>query len=387
MQPGDFKVPEAGRVIHTPQAYHAFVPAPLPPAIDYNPSLVRLLSVADAALSELSGLGQILPSPNLLIAPYIRREAVLSSRIEGTQTSLADLLADEAGRTPQSPASDVHEVRNYVVALQYGIDRLQSLPLSLRLVRELHQRLMQGVRGDRATPGEFRRSQNWIGPHGCTPANAPYVPPPPQEMNQALAEWETFLHRRDELPDLIQCALLHEHFEAIHPFLDGNGRVGRLLITLFLIERGRLSQPLLYLSEFIERNRSEYYRGLQSIRTDGNWDGWLHYFLAGVQWSAKRAARQALQLLALREEMRTKLADEPRALKLVDALFENPYIDAGRITGLLDVSVPTARKTLAVLEKAGLVSETTGRTWGRQYLARGVLAAIEDPGEAVESQQ
>ena len=384
MQAADFRSPEAGKVVTTPQGYQAFVPAPPPPAINYSPSLVRVLSLADAALSELSGLGQILPSPNLLIAPYLRREAVLSSRIEGTQASLADLLADEAGQTPQAPASDVHEVRNYVVALEYGIDRLQSLPLSLRLVRELHQRLMQGVRGDRATPGEFRRSQNWIGPHGSTPANAPYVPPPPQEMNQALAEWEIFLHRRDELPDLVQCALLHEHFEAIHPFLDGNGRVGRLLITLFLIERGRLSQPLLYLSEFIERNRTDYYRGLQAIRTDGDWDGWLHYFLAGVQWSAKRAARQALQLLALREAMRMKLADEPRALKLVDALFENPYIDARRTVRLLGVSDPTARKTLAVLEKAGLVSETTGRSWGRQYLARGVLAAIDDPGEAVD---
>ena len=387
MQAVDFRSPEAGKVISTPQGYQAFVPAPLPPVIDYNQSLVRLLSLADAALSELSGLGQILPSPNLLIAPYLRREAVLSSRIEGTQTSLADLLADEAGQTPQAPASDVHEVRNYVVALQYGIERLRSLPLSLRLVRELHQRLMQEVRGDRATPGEFRRSQNWIGPHGSTPANAPYVPPPPREMNTALAEWETFLHRRDELPDLIQCALLHEHFEAIHPFLDGNGRVGRLLITLFLIERGRLTQPLLYLSEFIERNRSDYYRGLQSIRTDGDWDGWLHYFLAGVHWSAKRAARQALQLLSLREEMRMTLADEPRALKLVDALFENPYINANKVSSLLGISDPTARKTLVVLERAGLVSETTGRTWGKQYLARGVLAAIEDPGEAVESQQ
>lgn len=384
MQAADYRAPEAGKVIDTPQGYLAFVPAPLPPKIDYSASLVRLLSLADAALSELSGLGQILPSPNLLIAPYLRREAVLSSRIEGTQASLAELLADEAGQTTQAPAGDVHEVRNYVVALQYGIERLQTLPLSLRLVRELHQRLMQGVRGDRATPGEFRRSQNWIGPRGSTLANAAYVPPPPQEMNEALAQWENFLHRRDELPDLIQCALLHEHFEAIHPFLDGNGRVGRLLITLFLIERGRLSQPLLYLSEFIERNRLDYYRCLQAIRTDGDWNGWLHYFLAGVQWSAKRAARQALQLLALREEMRAKLADEPRALKLIDSLFENPYIDAGRVASLLDVSLPTARKTLAALEKAGLVNETTGRAWGRQYLARGVLAAIEDPGEAVE---
>lgn len=382
MDAKEYTAPAAGRVIATAQGYNAFVPAPLPPPIDYTPALVRLLSVADAALSELSGLGQVLPNPHLLIAPYLRREAVLSSRIEGTQTSLADLLADEAGQPPRAPASDVHEVRNYVVALEYGIARLGELPLSLRLVRELHQRLMLGVRGDRATPGEFRRSQNWIGPHGSTPANAPYVPPPPQEMQQALEDWEIFLHTRDDLPDLIQCALMHEQFEAIHPFLDGNGRVGRLLITLFLIERGRLSQPLLYLSEFIERNRQDYYRGLQRIRTHGDWNGWLHYFLAGVQWSAQRAVRQARQLLALRESMRGKVIKAPRALALVDVLFENPYLDASRVKALLGVSDPTARKTLGILEDAGLIAETTGRAWGRQYLARGLLAAIEDPGES-----
>jgi Fic family protein len=381
MEPGDYQAPEAGRVIQTAQGYHAFVPAPLPPAIEYTPALVRLLSVADAALSELSGLGQVLPAPDLLTAPYLRREAVLSSRIEGTEASLADLLADEAGQTPHASPDDVREVRNYVTALQYGIERLHALPLSLRLVRELHQQLMQGVRGDRATPGEFRRSQNWIGPHGSTPANAPYVPPPPQEMHEALAAWELFLHRREELPDLIQCALLHEHFEAIHPFLDGNGRVGRLLVTLFLIERGRLSLPLLYLSEFIERNRDDYYRGLQRIRTHADWNGWLHYFLAGVQWSAQRASRQARQLLDLREAMRSVLAETPRALALVDPLFENPFLNANRVKQLLKVSDPTARKLLGILESADLISETTGRAWGRQYLARGVLAAIEEPGE------
>ncbi len=387
MDPAAFKSPEAGRVIRTAQGFHAFVPAPPPPAIEYTPALVRLLSVADAALSELSGVGRILPNPHLLIAPYVRREAVLSSRIEGTRATLGDLLADEAGQTPDVPRDDVREVRNYVNALDYGIERLQTLPLSLRLVRELHERLMQGVRGDRATPGEFRRSQNWIGPHGSTPANAPYVPPPPQEMHSALAAWEVFMHSTGELPDLIHCALLHEHFEAIHPFLDGNGRVGRLLITLFLIERGRLSQPLLYLSEFIERNRDDYFRGLNRVRTHGDWNGWLHYFLAGVEWSALRAARQAHDLLALRESMRAEVAAHPRALALIDPLFENPFLNANRVKSLLDVSDPTARKALAVLESAGLVAETSGRAWNRQYLARKVLAAIDDPGEADEAQR
>ncbi len=381
MDPKNFQAPQAGRVILAAQGYAAFVPAPLPPSLHYTQELVRALSTADAALSELSGLGRLLPNPHLLIAPYLRREAVLSSRIEGTQTSLADLLADEAGQTPQAPASDVHEVRNYVVALEYGIARLQTLPLSLRLVRELHERLLHNVRGNSATPGEFRRSQNWIGPAGSTPATAAYVPPPPQEMVQALGEWETFLHQRDQLPDLIQCALMHEHFEAIHPFLDGNGRVGRLLITLFLIERGRLSQPLLYLSEFIERERRDYYECLQRIRTHGDWTAWLHYFLEGVRWSAQRAARQARQLIELRETMRDKVAATPKALALVDHLFVNPYLDATRVKALLGVSDPTARKAIAALEHAGLVHETSGRSWKREYLARGVLSAIDDPGE------
>jgi Fic family protein len=381
MQAADYQASEAGQVVRTAEGHAAFVPAPLPPPLVFDAPLVLALSRADAALSELSGLGRQLPNPHLLIAPYLRREAVLSSRIEGTQASLADVLAEEAGQPPNAPADDVLEVRNYVSALEYGIQRLDTLPLSLRLVRELHGELLDGVRGGSATPGEFRRSQNWIGPPGSTLATASYVPPPPQEMARALVEWERFLHRREELPDLVQCALMHEHFEAIHPFLDGNGRVGRLLITLFLIERGRLSQPLLYLSEYIERERRDYYACLQRIRTHGDWVGWLHYFLAGVRWSARRAARQARELMDLREAMRRSVSDSPKALALVDELFANPHINAARVKALLGVSDPTARAALAELERAGLIHETSGRQWGRQYLARGVLRAIEMPNE------
>ena len=379
MDAKDFHAPEVGRVLRTAQGYAAFVPAPLPPHLGFDLAFVRALSQADAALSELSGLGRVLPNPHLLIAPYMRREAVLSSRIEGTQASLADLLADEAGQPPRAAPDDVREVRNYVVAMEYGIARLATLPLSLRLVRELHGKLMDGVRGNHATPGEFRHSQNWIGPAGSTPASAPYVPPPVAEMKEALGAWEKFLHRREELPELVQCALLHEQFEAIHPFLDGNGRVGRLLITLFLIERGRLAQPLLYLSEFIERHRQEYYELLQRVRTHGDWQAWLRYFLEGVRWSALRAARQARELMELREKMRSKLATSHKALALVDELFVNPNINAARVKDVLGVTDPTARKVLDELVRAGYIQETTGRTWGRQYLARGVLSAIEMP--------
>lgn len=335
------------------------------------------LSRADSALSELSGLGRQLPNPNLLIAPYVRREAVLSSRIEGTRTSLSELLLDEAEPSRSSDA-DLREVQNYVEALEHGLERLRELPLSLRLVRELHERLMRGVRGDQATPGEFRRSQNWISPAGSTPATAPYVPPPPDAMMGCLGDWELFLHDRTGFPELIQCALLHEQFEAIHPFLDGNGRVGRLLITLFLVERGRLSQPILYLSDFIEARRQEYYDSLQRVRTLGDWSTWLLFFLTGVEQTARSAVRQAGRLMDLRESYRQRLSRRPNALRLLDAFFVNPYLTAARAAKVLDVSDPTARQAMAYLQEEGVLSEMTGRSWGRIYVARPILEVIED---------
>jgi len=381
MNPKDFRSSSTGKVIQTPQGYAAFIPAPLPPLLVYDDDLVLALSRADAALSELSGLGRHLPNPHLLIAPYVRREAVLSSRIEGTKASLSDLLLDEMENASSIPREedDVREVRNYVVALEYGIKRLRDLPLSLRLVRELHARLMKGVRGERATSGEFRRSQNWIGPSGSTPATAPYVPPPPEHMKEALADWERFLHEREKLPDLIQCALMHEQFEAIHPFLDGNGRVGRLLITLFLIERGRLSQPLLYLSAYIEAHRQDYYALLQRVRTDGDWIGWLRFFITGVTETAGEAVRHAGRLMDLREKFRARLRDKPKALALLDQLFINPYMTVARAERILKVSNPTARQAVTLLQKNGMLEEISGRAWGRLYLAKPILRAIENP--------
>jgi Fic family protein len=377
LNPSDFHAPEAGRVIQTPTGYHAFVPSPLPPAIPWSDELVRTLSQADAALSELSGLGSLLPNPHLLIAPYVRREAVLSSRIEGTTTDLSELLIDEADAGPPRDPDDVREVRNYVRALEYGVKRLRDFPLSLRLVRELHERLMKGVRGDRATPGEFRRSQNWIGPPGASLQTATYVPPPVDEMMSALDAWERFLHERDKLPDLIQCALMHEQFEAIHPFLDGNGRVGRLLITLFLIERKRLSQPLLYLSAYIEANRDDYYELLQGVRTRGDWSSWLIYFLRGVAEIGMEAVERSGRLLNLRERFRKKVAQSPRALKLLDTLMTNPFVTVSRAQKLLGVSNPTAREAVNRLQAAGLLEETTGRSWGKLYLAKPILRIID----------
>lgn len=377
MDPTHFRSPEAGRVIKTSTGYAAFVPAPLPPDVRYETHLVLALSRADTALSELSGLGRQLPNPHLLIAPYIRREAVLSSRIEGTRATLSDLFLQEADIQPQTDPADVREVNNYVEALEFGIKRLNDLPLSLRLVREIHERLMTGVLGEYGTPGEFRRSQNWIGPSGSNPMTAPYVPPPPHEMRDLLADWELFLHQRDIMPDLIQCAVMHQQFESIHPFIDGNGRVGRLLITLFLVERRRLTQPLLYLSAYIEAHRQDYYDLLQRVRTDNDWTGWLLFFLRGVEETARAAAEQARTLSDLREAFRSHLQRKTKALELVDHLFVNPFVSIARAARLLTTSPETARQAVMTLEQSDILMEITGRSWGRLYVAGAILEAIQ----------
>jgi Fic family protein len=375
----DFRDPNAGMLVEAPGGYLAFVPAPLPPDLTYEPDLVLALSRADAALSELSGLGRRLPNPHLLIAPYVRREAVLSSRIEGTKASLSDLLLDEIEDDPSESAdADVREVRQYVETLEYGISRLRDLPLSLRLVCEMHERLMRGARGGHATPGEFRRSQNWIGPAGSTPSTAPYVPPPPDRLMDVLSNWELFLHERGRFPDLIQCAVMHEQFEAIHPFLDGNGRLGRLLISLFLIERGRLAQPVLYLSAYFEARRRDYYEALQRVRTDGDWTGWLRFFLAGVEETAREAVGHSSRILNLHDTLRQTLRQKPHAVTLVEALFANPFVTISRAAQILGVSYPTARQVVAYLQAEGLLEEITGRAWRRLYVARPILEAFEN---------
>jgi Fic family protein len=376
----DFTSKEAGRLVRTVKGHIAFVPAPLPPALEFPKDLVFLLSKADTALAELSASGKHLPNPHLLIAPYVRREAVLSSRIEGTRASLTDLLLDEIGDgSPARPGQhgDLEEVRNYVRALEYGLGRLSDLPLSLRLVRELHERLMQGVRGGMKTPGEFRTGQNIVGSKGHDEASAPYVPPPVTEMHQCLQEWEQYLNADDGLPPLVQCGLMHVQFESIHPFWDGNGRVGRLLITLFLISKEKLSQPLLYLSAYIEEHRHDYYDLLQQTRTRSGWVNWLRFFLTGVIEIATEAGKQAARLLELRESYRAQTIGRPRALALIDHLLTNPYITVPRATRLLSVSQPTARSAVLALQQLGVIQETTRRVWGRIYVAPEIMAAID----------
>ena len=378
----------AGRRVRCLEGYTAFLPNPLPPPLSWTPALVSALSEADRAVGRLAGEWGRLPNPHLLIRPFVRREAVLSSRIEGTQATLGELLAAEAGAVVDRSPADLREVGNYVVALEHGIERLKSLPLSLRLVRELHARLMKGVRGDQATPGEFRRSQNWVGPPGCTLANATYVPPPPHEMVQALGEWEKFLHEKS-LPPLVQVALAHYQFEAIHPFLDGNGRVGRLMITLFLVERVILPAPLLYLSAFFEATRQDYYDHLRGVTDRGEWEAWLEYFLNGAARQAEDAISRAERINALLDRWRRAVAGSSSRLPgaLVDLLAENPYCTVKGVARRLKVAFTTAQRAVERLESASILAESTQAKRDRVYCAKAILEILEEPARLMPQEE
>jgi len=288
-------------------------------------------------------------------------------------------LLDEVGGFKQgaSGEEDRQEVRNYVVAMESGIDRLRAgYPISLNLIKELHRILMFGVRGELASPGQFRTIQNWIGPSRSTVEDAIYVPPPPELLLDCLSDWEQFVNAHEAMPDLVQCAVMHAQFEAIHPFIDGNGRIGRLLISLFLLERNRLSQPLLYLSAYLERYRSDYYDLLQRIRTHGDWNAWNAFFLIGVEQVAKQAVQQTTDLIEFREELRTQLHGKPNTVKLIDDLLGNPYLTVARAAKILEKSAPTARVAIADLEKRGLLREITHGSWRRVYVCQPVLDII-----------
>lgn len=369
-----------GRRIPCPGGYRAYVPEPLPPRIEWSAHLAGALSAADRAVGRLAGEGRRLPIPHLLTRPFVRREAVLSSRIEGTQATLGELLAAEAGAVVERSPADLREVGNYVVALEYGVERLGELPLSLRLVRELHERLMRGVRGDVATPGEFRRSQNWIGPAGCTLATASFVPPPPDHLMESLGAWEKFLHD-DTLPPLVHAALAHSQFEAIHPFLDGNGRVGRLLITLLLVEKDILPAPLLYLSAFFEATREEYYARLLGVTERGEWEEWLGYFLDGVTQQAEDALRRIQRIDELLVSWREQLAKAPSRVpeRAIDLFAENPFWTVNRQAARLGVAFTTAQRAIGRLEAAGIVALVSPAKRNRVYCANAILQILEEP--------
>ena len=372
------EVRSPSRYVAGPEGARAFAPAALPPPIQWTPSLVRALSDADRAIGELAGEGRRLPNPHILMRPFLRREAVLSSRIEGTQATLGELLAVEAGASVDRSPADLREVANYVVALEYGVERLATLPLSLRLLREVHGHLMAGVRGGQATPGEFRRIQNWIGPPGSSPANATYVPPPPGEMMEALDGLERFFHD-SSLPPLVQAALIHYQFEAIHPFLDGNGRVGRLLIILFLLERKVLPSPLLYLSAFFEATRSKYYASLRGITEAGDWEAWLEYFLNGVARQTEDVLSRASRINALLDQWRLAVAGSSTASELVALLGENPYWTVSGVATRLSVAYTTAQRGVQRLVDAAVLTPLTDAKRNRVYCAQAILGILEEP--------
>lgn len=360
--------------------YSAFVPAPLPPELDWSPRLIAALSDADRLIGRLAGEGGRLPNPHILIRPFVRREAVLSSKIEGTQATLGELLAAEAGASVEQSPEDLREVGNYVVALDHGISRLKRLPLSVRLTRELHDKLMTGARGRHATPGRFRTVQNWIGKPGSTIASASYIPPPPGEVGPCLSSWEKFLHE-SKLPPLVTIGLAHYQFEAIHPFLDGNGRVGRLLITLFLIERHILPTPLLYLSAFFEASRRDYYDGLRGVSERGAWNDWLEYFLLGVARMSEDALSRATRINRLLEQWQRKVSGESSGnpLRVVELLGANPFITTKGMAETLGIAFTTAQRTIERLERAGILAQVGDARRGRVYCAKALLEILEEP--------
>jgi len=358
-----------------PAGYIAFRPALLPRRLDLHDTTVIALSGADRALGRLAGTGRLLPNPHLLLRPYVAREALASSRIEGTQASLSDVFDAQARRSPEGP---LREVTNYIDALDHGLARLDTLPVSRRLLCEVHEILLTGVRGQERRPGEVRRSQNWIGSPDNRPETAVFVPPPVDEMEPALDDLERFLHETGPLPPLVSIALAHYQFETIHPFLDGNGRLGRLLIVFLLVEHGLLPQPLLYLSSFFEAHRSDYYDRLQAVRERGEIQEWLRYFLTGVSEQANDAVARAEELVDLREEMRRRLAgDRSRATEVVEMIFENPVLTTTRIADALDITVQSALNHIRRLEGVEIVTEVAGVPGrSKRWVARDVLRAL-----------
>lgn len=383
MNPKDFETSSAGRCVKSLRGYWAFIPYPLPPVISFDTSLIRLLSEADRLLGELSGTGRLLANSYLLIAPYIRREAVSSSRIEGTQASLNDLFFFEASEREKPKIPDVREVRNYVQAMEHGIDRLKDLPISIRLIGEIHKVLMEDVRGHHATPGEIRRSQNWVGPPGCSVQDATYVPPPVEEMKNALGEWEKYFHSSPDAPPLIQCALMHYQFEAIHPFLDGNGRVGRLLITFFLWEKGLLTQPLLYLSAFFDKFRDEYYSRLLSVSKHGDWRAWIEFFLRGVAHQAVDAVSDAKKIIELHAEYRRRLESTKKipesAYRLVEEMFISPVFSITALSKKWNIPFNSVKTGVSRLVTIGILREATGKRRNKLFIAHELMEILTAP--------
>lgn len=385
----------AGAFVRHSDGYETFRPAALPPdpAVEIGPQLALLLSQADQAIGRLDGAIRNMPNPDLFVAMYVRSEAVLSSQIEGTQSTLDDLLAVEL-EPSLGETRDVDEIVNYVRAMKHGLERLESLPLSLRLIREIHAELLTGVRGANKQPGEFRRDQNFIAPAGVRDIRqATFVPPTVPDMTSSLDNFEKFLHARSDLPVLLTVGLAHAQFEAIHPFADGNGRVGRLLITFQLVHRGVLHRPVLYLSLYLKRNRLEYYDQLMAVRSSGDWESWLRFFVRGVAETAEEASHKAQAIVALQGTLRQRIQSDglsTNALRLLDHLFERPLTHVKLATEQLGVSFVTANKLIEQFETAGIIREVTGRKRDRIFRFEPYLALFDEnepPGREGDLQE
>jgi Fic family protein len=372
----------AGKIIKSPNGYYAFVPNTLPPLIKWNSQVVIALSRADFLLGKLAREATKLPNPHLLIRPFITREAVLSSKIEGTHSSISEILAHNAGAHVKQNPDDLQEVQNYIIALDYALKRLDELPLSLRLIKEIHTHLMQGVRGHHATPGEFRRSQNWIGPPGCTLNTAKFVPPPMDYLMDCLGDFEKFLHNR-QLPPLIHVALCHYQFEAIHPFLDGNGRIGRLLIMILLVEQKMLPSPILYLSAFFEATRDEYYRQLYSLSSKGTWNDWLIYFLNGIAIQSEDVLSRTERINELLDKWKMQVANKISnvPVEIIKRLAVNPYLTVNKIADNLKVAYSTAKRGVQKLETEHIVKQVNNSKRDKVYCATDILDILEEPAK------
>ncbi len=375
----------AGQYVHQISGYRAFSPTPLPPAppIRFDSVLQGLLSQADQSLGRLDGSIQTLPHPDLFVYMYVKKEAVLSSQIEGTQSSLQDVLAAEARILSPDRPRDVDEVVNYIRAMNHGIKRLVEIPVSVRLIREIHAELLKDVRGSHLTPGTLRTSQNWIGPSGCTLNEATFVPPPPHEVPQKLVELEQFLHTNTELPPLIKIGLIHAQFETIHPFLDGNGRIGRLLITFLLREQQILLKPVLYLSYFFKRYRQQYYEHLQSVRDAGMWEQWITFFLQGIVKVSKQATDTARKILALRETHRRAITDKlGRAAgnghRMLEHLYTHPIVSVNDVQNLIGTTSPAANNLVTRMVALGILHEITGQSRNRRFTYQSYIQLFQD---------
>jgi len=384
MKQTDIKDASFGDLVPTIGGELAFVPKKLPPPFEWTSNLVSALSEAERAIGKLHGIGLNLPNPNLLITPFLRKEAEMSSRIEGTQANIEQLYLFEAGpRATEAMVPDVKEVSNYISALEYGLEKVKQLPVGLRMFRQLHEILMRDVRGQQCAPGQFRAVQNWIGPDRCPIEQASYVPPPPNRVQTTLGDLELFLNRPpSDLPTLVWLAMAHYQFEAIHPFLDGNGRIGRLLITLLLCEKEVLDKPLLYLSAYFERNRQDYYERLLRVSTHGEWTEWIFFFLRGIVEQSQDAYERSRQLMDLQQEYHQIVhrgKGSGTLIRLVDVIIERPVVTITYASKACNITYMTSRNAIARLVKLGILRELSDVKRNRIYIAHSVLEIINRP--------